>query len=183
MIFNNELNKLIKLLMEIDTDFQYDFINFVNHLPEEIKYKIRNNMKFYEEENRAIYQLDYYGDNDECIELSVQVENEEFLLDIQTNKISLKSILSLQQQEIDEEKESNLLDEILGFTYTDEQYVKTDYSFELCRTSTNKYLIISTKNIFDYCTGEITVDEKRKISKEITYSQLINKLKTNNTRR
>jgi len=183
MILNNELNKIIDLIREIDSDFNYQYAFFIKIIPSEIRKEFKKCISFRKNLNNTVYQLINDLNKNNYIEVSVVNEIIEYMLTIDTSHLSFKNILGLKQKDLKEIKSSEI-NEFAALTFVNNDDIRTDYSFELHRLHSNKYLLMMKKNIFEYkSNGKTEIKSERTKTKEITFNELINKLKMNTPKR
>lgn len=184
MIFNDNYNKIIELMMEVNEDFKNDYLKFINSLPEKITKKCKKEKDF----DIEIKKQNTYAElttDETYIELEVNAESAfdssiNFLLNI--NKIKEKE---LDELPINKSTTSEIAIDAGTFYITTEKKgfeYETEYDFDIIKTSKNEYCIKATKFTNKIYCARMSPN-KEETTKTFTKEQLIEKLKLNTNKR
>jgi len=179
MILNEQINKIIKIMLEIDDEFKNEYANFVRKLPPKIIEKCRKNEDFVGNIDYTNNYYDYYYDLlEDHGELEVEFSNgEEYSLSV--GNILIKDLL---RAPIATTENDDFYWEFGALTYTDVDGYKIDYSFRLKRISKEKFII--TMHKYEVHNLSLLLEKETKTtSKEITFSEFIKKAKISTNKR
>jgi len=170
MLFDEKRNRIIKLMLEMDEEFQKEFKKFIEILPKKIIEKCQKCRSFEMETDTVSCELGIFRDEENMAELDVYADNlNSYLLAV----CQLKE-KSLNKLEIYFENETcNPYYEIGAFTITNENEV--EYRFEVRRKSDKEYSIVMMKDTNDMV--------EKTIEKNFSYEELIEALQTKSTKR
>lgn len=179
MILNEQINRIIKIMLEIDDEFKNQYANFVKKLPPEIIEKCRKNEDFLGNTDDTNNYYDYYYNIiEDHGELEVELANgEEYSLSV--GNILIKDLLKAPITTIEKD---DFYWEFGALTYTNVDGYRIDYSFRLKRISKDKFTF--TMHKYEIQTQSCLPEKETKTtSKELTFSEFVKKVKMNTTKR
>ena len=148
MIFNDNNNKILELMMEVNEDFKKDYLKFANSLPEKVLRKCKKEKEFDINIKKEKMHAELTADND-IIELEINIEEDfdkslNFLLNI--NKIKEKEL-----DEIPINKNANSETLIDAGTFyistTHKEFEReTEYDFDIIKINKNDYCVKVVKS-------------------------------------
>ena len=147
MILNERINKILKLILEIDEEFKKEYIRFVNRLPQEIIKTCQSSKEYlgYVNSSNDYYDHSYNIEEDRS-ELQVELESyDEYSL--LASNIFIKNLLEAPIES--QHEETNTIWNFATFTYTNCLGYRMEFSFTLKRISKDTFVITMHKYTAD----------------------------------